>query len=84
MSPGATPGHRVKAAERGGGVGGQGKEGMKTEGGGRDGGALAPSRCHTADDTLIPFPPLNTQNTHLLCPVTHYHLFRSLRCTAAL
>lgn len=46
MSPGATPGHRVKAAERGGGVGGQGKEGMKTEGGGRDGGAGSQQMSH--------------------------------------
>lgn len=47
MSPGTTPGHRVKAAERGGGgVGGQGKEGMKTEGGGRDGGAGSQQMSH--------------------------------------
>lgn len=58
MSPGATPGHRVKAAERGGGDGGVGRasERRDEEGVGM-GGALAPSRCHTADDTLIPFPP---------------------------
>ena len=31
MSPGTTPGHRVKTAERGGGREG-GKEGMKREG----------------------------------------------------
>lgn len=51
MSPGATPGLRVKAAERGGGVGGQGKEGMKTEGGGRDGGRWLPA------DVTLPMTP---------------------------
>lgn len=51
MSPGATPGHRVKAAERGGGVGGQGEEGMKTEGGGRDGGRWLPA------DVTLPMTP---------------------------
>lgn len=51
MSPGVTPGHRVKAAERGGSE-------IRDEDG-REGamegatGLLTPSRCHTASDTLI-------------------------------